>query len=139
MKVCSLMKVCAAAKFLECGGCSIENVRDLLDVDAFLDDSKVVIGDGADDGGESSTDSAAEPIDDGSHDGARGGCQPKVDAEAGDDEQERQSIKFPAMTLGQVPASAQACPGSEPLHNAGRHRDKPHPVEDQARDDREDH
>src|SRR5262245_19753049 len=42
------------------------------------------------------------------------------------------------MTLGQFPASPQARPGPEPLDNASLQPNKPHRIENQARDDQKD-
>src|SRR5262249_41147422 len=98
----------------------------------------VVIGDGADDGGEGSPGSHPDQFTDESHIGACDGSPLKFDqraAKAREAEQERQPKNLPAMTVSQFPASSKAGQGPEPLDNASRQPNKPHRVENQARDD----
>src|SRR5262249_29521196 len=116
---------------------SIERDCDLLDVDAFLDHPQVVIRDSYDDDGAGIPESYPDEPTDECHIAACGGSQflDQKAAKARDAEQERQPKNLPAMTVSQFPASSQAGQGPEPLDNASRQPNKPHRVENQARDD----
>lgn len=119
---------------------SVEDRRDAIGIDAFLDDPEIVIGNHHHDGVERACERAPDQLEQTAHDRA-GGVADAAQHAAADSRRQHddkpQTEDLPTVALRQGGTAPQALHRAKPFDNARRHRNEQHGHDDEGREEQQ--